>query len=103
MKCPSESSESLTSRLKVFISFSVYVTIDPVTFSVVASSTCLVELWLAILWAAFTGFSRFLVFASERGFLCLSFQNREEPLAHFEKRFCLFLALQKVKMVLKTL
>ena len=28
--------------------------------------------------------------------------NKEEPPAHFEKRFCLFLALQKVTMVLKT-
>ena len=34
-------------------------TIYPVTSSVVASSSCLVELLLAILWAAFTGFSRF--------------------------------------------
>ena len=29
--------------------------------------------------------------------ICSSFQNREEPQAYFEKRFCLFLALQKVK------
>ena len=34
---------------------------------------------------------------------CSSFQNREEPLTHFEKRFCLLLALQKVTMVFKTL
>ena len=40
-------------------------------------------------------------YASPR--ICSSFQNREEPLAHFEKRFCLFPALQKVMMVLKTL
>ena len=40
-------------------------------------------------------------YASPR--ICSSFQNREEPLAHFEKRFCLFPALQKVMMVLKAL
>ena len=73
-------------------------TIDPGTSSVVASSSCLVELLLAI-----------LVVANERGFfyassrICSSFQNREEPLAHFEKRFCLFPTLQKVMMVLKAL
>ena len=50
MKCPSESAESWTSRLKVFISSSVYRTIDPGTSSVVASSSCLVELLLAIFW-----------------------------------------------------
>ena len=72
MKCPSESTERLTSRLKVFTS-SVYMKIDPGTSSVVASSTCLVELLLTIFRAAFTGFSRFLVAASERGFsVCLS-------------------------------
>ena len=72
MKCPSESTDSLTSRLKVFISSSVYMTIDPGTSSVAAYSSCLVELLLAIFWALFAGFSRFLVVASERGFLCLS-------------------------------
>ena len=45
---------------------------------------------------------------AKRGFLCLSkicssFQNREELFVHSEKRFCLFLVLQKVTMVLKTL
>ena len=35
--------------------------------------------------------------------ICSSFRNREEPLAHFEKRFCLFLVLQKVIMFFKTL
>ena len=39
------------SSLKVFISSSVYVTIDPGTSSVVASPSCLVELLLAIFWA----------------------------------------------------
>ena len=57
MKCPSESTESLTSRLKVFISSPVYMTIDPPTSSVVASSSYSVELLLAIFWAVFTGFS----------------------------------------------
>ena len=43
-------------------------TIDPGISSVVTSS-CLVEHLLAIFWAVFTGFSRFLVVASEKGFL----------------------------------
>ena len=63
MKCPSESTESVTSRLTVFISFSVYMAIDPGTSSVVASSSCLVELSLAIFWAVFRGFSRFFAVA----------------------------------------
>ena len=29
-------------------------------------------------------------------------QNEEEPPAHFKKRFCLFLTLEKVTIVLKT-
>ena len=33
---------------------------------------------------------------------CRSAQSKEEPLAHFEKRVCLLLALGKVTMVLKT-
>ena len=78
-------------------------TIDPGTSSVVASSFCLVEFLGRV-------HRTFSLFASERGFfypsprICSSFQNREEPQAYFEKRFFLFLALQKVKMVLlKTL
>ena len=71
MKCPSESTESLTSRLNLFIYSSVYMTIDLGTSSVVASSSCLAELLLAIFWAVFTGFSRFLVVASDRGFCSL--------------------------------
>ena len=48
----------------------------------------------------------FLV-ASERSFFASpiiysSVQNKEESPAHFEKRGCLFLALQKETMVLKT-
>ena len=39
-------------------------------------------------------------YASPR--ICSSVQNKKEPPAHFEKHFCLFLALQKVTMVLKT-
>ena len=94
-------SEAMSS-LKVCISSSVHVTIDPSTSSVVASPSCLVELLLAIFWAVFTGFSCFLVVASERGLICLfknSVQNKEEPPAHFKKRSCLFMALQKVTMV----
>ena len=95
------------SSLKVFIS-SVYVTIYPGTSSVVGSPFCFVELCLAIFWAVFTGFSCFLVVASERGFcvsprICSSVQNKEEPQAYFKQRFCLFLTLQKVTVVLKTL
>ena len=52
----------------------------------------------------------FLVFSLSRtkeGFyasprICSSVQNKEEPPVHFKKRFCLFLTLQKVTMVLKT-
>ena len=99
MKCSSKSTESLTSRLKVFISSSVNMTIDLGTSSVVATLSCLVKLLLAIFWAVFTGFSRF--YASPR--IWSSFRNREEPIAHFQKRFCLFLALQQVTMALKTL
>ena len=85
------------SSLKVFISSSV-----------VASPFCLAELWLAIFWAVFTRFSCFLVVASERGFfyasprICSLVQNKEEPPAHYKKRFGLFLTLPKVTMVLKT-
>ena len=56
------------SSLKVFISSSVYVTIDPGTSSVVAFPFCLVESWLATFWAMFAGFSCFLIVANERGF-----------------------------------
>ena len=35
-------------------------------------------------------------YASPR--ICSSVQNKEEPPAHFKKRFCLFLTLQKVTM-----
>ena len=58
--------------MKVFISSFVYMTIDPGTSSVVASLCCLVELFLAIFWAVFTGFSRF--YASLR--ICSLFRNR---------------------------
>ena len=78
MKCPSESSESLTSRLKVFISSSESMTIDPVTSSVVASSSCLIELLLTILWAAFS-FPRGKEVFYASPIICSSFQNREEP------------------------
>ena len=98
------------SSLKIFISSSVYGTIDPGTSSVVDSPFCLVELWLAIFWAVFTRFSCFLVFSLSRpkkvfyvsSRICSSLQNKEDPPAHYKKRFCLFLTLQKVTMVLKT-
>ena len=97
MKCSNKSTESLTSRLKVFISSSVFMTIDLGTSSVVASLSCLVELFHAIFWAVFTGFSRFYV--SPR--IWSSFRNSEEPMAHFQKRFCFFflgLELGKVQV-----
>ena len=34
--------------------------------------------------------------------ICSSGQNKEDAPAYFEKRFCLFLALRNVTMVLKT-
>ena len=40
-------------------------------------------------------------YASPR--ICSSAQNKEEPPAHFKKRFCLLLTLQKVTMVLKNI
>ena len=56
------------SSLKVFISSSIYVAIDPGTSSFVASPSCLVELLLAIFWAVFTVFSCLLVVANEKVF-----------------------------------
>ena len=63
------------SSLKIFISSSVYVTIDPGISSVVASPSCLVELLLAIFCAAFTGYFFLLSRCCERAkevFLCHS-------------------------------
>ena len=54
------------SSLKVFISSSVYVTIDPLLLLLF-----LVELCLAIFWAVFR--------------ICSSVQNKEEPPGHFKK------------------
>ena len=78
------------SSLKVFIS-SVYVTINPGT-SVVASPSCLVELLLAIFCAVFTGFFAFSLSPAKEVFYASprtssSAQSKEEPPAHFEKRF----------------
>ena len=95
------------SSLKVFISSSVYVTIDLGTSSVVASPSCLVELLLVISCAVFTGFFAFSLSRAKEVFYasprtCSLAQSKEEPPAHFEERVCLFLALGKVTMVLKT-
>ena len=51
-------------------------------------------------WACSQDFVAFSMSQTKKVFnasptICSSFQNREEPLAHFEKRFCLFLALQR--------
>ena len=88
------------SSLKVFISSSVYVTIDPGTSSVVTSPSCLVELQRCV-----RVFLRSRCRERKRFFMpfqeldCSSAQSKEEPPAHFEKRVCLFLALGKVTIV----
>ena len=85
MKCSSKSAESLTSRLKIFIFSSLYMTIDPGTSSVVAS--CLVWLNFCL---PFSGpcSQDFLAHASPR--ICSSFRNRKEPMAHFQNAFFCF-------------
>ena len=77
--------------LKVFISSSVYVTIDPGTSSVVVSPSCLIGLLLAIFCVVFTGFFRFLVVASERGF----FMPLQELVVHVHEEERCHLSLQK--------
>ena len=108
MKCSSESTESLTSRFKVFISSSVYVTIDHGTSSVVALRLVRLNFCLPFSGPCSEDFLAFSLSRAKEVFyasptICSSFQNREEPLAHFEKRFCLFLVLQKAIMFFKTL
>ena len=83
------------SSLKVFISSSVYVTIDPGSSSVVASPFFVVELCLAIFWAVFTGFSCFLVVARERGF----FMPLQEFVVQFKTRKNLRVTLKKTAFV----
>ena len=78
------------SSLKVFISSSVYVTIDPGTSSIVTSPFCLVDLCLAIFWAVFIGFVVFSLSPAKEAFyasprICSSVQNKEEPPAPFKK------------------
>ena len=83
------------SSLKVFISSSVYVTIDPGTSSVVV----LRFVWLNF-GLPFSGpcSQEFLVFSLSRAKgvfyassprICSLVENKEEPSAHFKKRFCL--------------
>ena len=81
------------SSLKICISSSVYVTIDPGISSVVASPSCLVELSLAIFCATFTGydFFCFLVVANERGF----FMPLQELVVQLKARDNLRLTLKK--------
>ena len=65
-------SEDMSSlKSKVFISSSVYVTIDPGTSSVVASPSFWSNFCLPSSTPRSQGFLCFLVVASERGFLCL--------------------------------
>ena len=98
---------SVDMSFKVFISSSVYVTIDPGTSSAVASLSCLVELCLPFSAPRSQSFFAFSLSRAKEVFYasprtCSSVQSKEEPPAHFEKRVCLFLALGKVTMVLKT-
>ena len=98
-------SEAMSS-LKVFISSFVYVkstlAFPPLSllrlvwlnFFLPFSGPC----WQDFL--AFSSRAKEVFYASTR--ICSSVQNKEEAPAHFEKHFCLFLALQKVTMVLKT-
>ena len=65
-------------------------TIYPGTSSVVASLSCFVELLLATFWTVFREFSRFLVGASERGFLRLS----KNFVVHFKTEKNLWLTLK---------
>ena len=76
-------------------------TIDPGTSSVVASSSCLVELFLAIVWAVFTWFSRFLVVASvfwnhivlkrDQFVICMNFFGIDTCLVFFRNACLVFL------------
>ena len=60
------------SSLKVFISPSLYVTIDPGTSSVVVSPFCLFELWLAFSGPCSQDFLVFSLSRAKEVFLCLS-------------------------------
>ena len=78
------------SSLKVFISSSVYVTIDPGT-----SSFFLVELWLAFSGPRSQDFLVFSLSRTKEGFyasprICSSVQNKEEPPAHYKNAFVSF-------------
>ena len=98
MKCPRKSLKFKIAMKGIYFFFCIYDN-RPWHFLRCRFLSCLVELLLAIFWAVFTRFSRF--YASPR--ICSSFRNRKEPMAHFQKRFCLFLALQQATMALKTL
>ena len=95
IKFPSESTESLTSRLKVVIGQSTLALLP-------LSLLCLVQLNFCLPFSGpcsqdFLAFSlsqaKEVFYASPR--ICSSFQYREEPLAHFEKRFCLVFGSKK--------
>ena len=82
------------SSLKVFISSSVYVTIDSGISSVVASPFCLVDFGLPFSGPCSPDFLVFslseakeVFYASPR--ICSSVQNKEEPPAHFKKMLLL--------------
>ena len=90
MKCTSKSTESLTSRLKMFIFSSVYMTIDLGTSSAVSS--CLV--WLNFCLPFSGPFSQdFLAFMPLQEFV-VHFEIGKNLRLTFKTLFLLFLALQ---------
>ena len=90
MKCSSKSTESLTSRLKVFIFSSVYMTIDPGTCSVVASRL----VWLNFCLPFSGPFSQdFLAFMPLQEFV-VHFETGKNLWLTFKTLSFLFLALQ---------
>ena len=108
MKCPSESTKRLTSRLKVLIYF-FFCIYDNRPWHFFRCRFLVLFGWTFAchflgrvhrIFSLSRPCERKRLYASPR--IWILFQNKEEPLARFEKRFRLFLALQKVKMVLKT-
>ena len=84
--------------LKVFISSSVYVTIDPGTSSIVASPFCLFEFGLPFSGLCSQDFLVFSLSLAKGVFytsprICSLVQNKEEPPDHFKTCFCLFLTI----------
>ena len=109
MKCPSKSTESLTSWVKVFISSFAYMTVDSSTSSVVAQLLRLVWLNFCLPFSGpcsqdFLAFSlsraKEVFYASSR--ICSLFQNGENFWLALKNALLVF-GSSKVTMVLKTL